>query len=87
LKDFDQLPGHGPRAEEKSIMADTALANAAPLPLAIEVKSKSQVDLIRAIQAARGETPCYRSEARLLCRHTTCQWRADCRRLIAIWRR
>lgn len=30
---------------------------------------------------------CYRSDDRLRCTDTNCRWRAECRRLVAEWRR
>ena len=42
---------------------------------------------IRAIQAARGEEPCFMSEKRLVCKIEDCEWRGECRRLIAAWKR
>jgi hypothetical protein len=47
----------------------------------------SDVTLVRAIQKARGIDPCFRSEKRLNCREKGCEYRADCQRLVAEWRR
>lgn len=47
----------------------------------------SELRTVRAIQAARGEEPCFRSDARLLCRNQACEWRAKCLRLVAEWKR
>ncbi|TAN52615.1 MAG: hypothetical protein EPN21_03520 [Methylococcaceae bacterium] len=42
---------------------------------------------IRALQAAQGMTPCYQTDLRIYCRKVECQWRGNCRRLVAEWRR
>lgn len=47
----------------------------------------SEVTLIRAVQSARDEEPCFMSEKRLLCTVDRCQWRSECRRLVAVWKR
>ena len=47
----------------------------------------SNNELIRAIQNHRGETPCFMTEHRFTCRIQHCEWRGDCRKLIAVWRR
>jgi len=47
----------------------------------------SDVTLVRAIQKARGMAPCFRSDKRLCCREKACEYRADCQRLVAEWRR
>lgn len=47
----------------------------------------SEVALVHAVQSARGEEPCYLTEKRLLCSFNRCEWRSDCCRLIAAWKR
>ncbi len=47
----------------------------------------SEVALVRAIQTARGEHACFRSEHRLTCTNERCEWRRECRRLVAEWMR
>ena len=43
--------------------------------------------LVRAIQAARGEACCFLTDARAFCWSSTCEWRSSCLRLIAEWHR
>ena len=38
-------------------------------------------------QLARGETPCFATEARNTCRHTGCPWRMQCLARKAEWKR
>lgn len=47
----------------------------------------SAVASIRAIQSARGNEPCFMAEKRLLCHFDDCEWRRECRRLVAVWMR
>lgn len=47
----------------------------------------SDVGLVRAIQTTRGDDPCFMTEKRLLCKVEACEWRKDCRRLMAVWKR
>lgn len=42
-------------------------------------------ELIQAIQAISQRRPCFRSETRMLCGGVGCEWRTECRKLIAIW--
>lgn len=48
---------------------------------------RSELALIRAIQASRGDDACFRSDKRLGCGDLDCEWRSECCRLVAIWRR
>lgn len=47
----------------------------------------SRAALIRLSQEQRGEEPCFRTDKRLLCRRDDCEWRSECRRLVAAWKR
>lgn len=47
----------------------------------------SEVAVVRAVQLTRGMEPCFRTEQRLLCTEGDCEWRKECRRLVAVWRR
>jgi len=47
----------------------------------------SETVMVRAIQAARGEEVCFRTELRLQCTYESCEWRRRCRRLVAEWKR
>jgi hypothetical protein len=42
--------------------------------------------LIRAMQKAQGQEPCFLSENRYEC-VTACEWKSQCKRLTAEWRR
>jgi hypothetical protein len=46
----------------------------------------SETQLIRNIQIQRGEEPCYMSDKRYGCT-TQCEWRHECCKLKAQWRR
>ena len=45
----------------------------------------SEIELIKAIQNISQHRPCFRSETRKLCGGMWCEWRTECRRLIAVW--
>jgi hypothetical protein len=47
----------------------------------------SRTAMIRRLQEQQGEEPCFRTEQRLLCERYECQWRGECRRLVAAWKR
>lgn len=47
----------------------------------------SKTAAVRAQQIANGEEPCFMTQKRLLCARIDCEWRAQCRRLIAAWKR
>ena len=51
------------------------------------VLRSSRKTLIQAIQEAEGRKTCFRSEDRFLCRNFDCEWRGDCQKLTAAWRR
>jgi phosphohistidine phosphatase SixA len=42
---------------------------------------------VRAVQTARGQIPCYRTDGRFGCSVPDCEWRHSCLKLIAEWRR
>ena len=44
-----------------------------------------EIELIRAVQNITQHRPCFRSEIRMLCGGVGCEWRAECRKLIAVW--
>ncbi len=46
----------------------------------------SQKMLIHAIQKHRGGEPCFLSDKGYTC-HETCEWRASCQKLRAVWLR
>lgn len=48
---------------------------------------KTTKQIVWAIQKARGEECCFWSDLRMGCRHSECEWRAECLRLVAEWRR
>ena len=43
--------------------------------------------LVRSIQQASHERPCFRFERNLLCKDKNCQWSSECQKLIAVWLR
>lgn len=43
--------------------------------------------LIQAIQEAEGHEPCFLDDDRFTCRERDCEWRRDCLKLKAPWRR
>lgn len=45
------------------------------------------VSLVRAIQRHRGEPDCFGADDRFRCADMKCEWREDCLKPIAIWRR
>jgi hypothetical protein len=51
------------------------------------VLQSSKRTLIQAIQKAEGRKTCFLSEDRFLCRNCHCEWRDDCQKLTAAWRR
>lgn len=48
---------------------------------------RMEIELIKAIQNISNHRPCFRSETRMLCGGVGCEWRAECRKLIAVWHR
>jgi hypothetical protein len=47
-----------------------------------------EIELIQAIQNISQHRPCFRSENHMLCGDVdvvSCEWRAECRKLIAVW--
>jgi hypothetical protein len=44
-----------------------------------------EIELIRAVQNITQHRPCFQSEIRMLCGGVGCEWRAECRKLIAVW--
>lgn len=50
-------------------------------------RSRWKVELVRAIQKGEGQDPCYMTDKRHLCWELNCEWRRECRRLVAEWRR
>lgn len=48
--------------------------------------SRSQTELIRAVQVLRNGEPCFSTDKRYDCAKI-CEWRQDCRKLRAVWLR
>ena len=46
-----------------------------------------EIDLVKAIQNMTQHRPCYRSEVLELCDGVVCEWKEQCRKLIAVWYR
>ena len=47
----------------------------------------NEINEVRAIQMQRGEKPCFMTAERLICKNFECEWRRDCRKLVAVWKR
>ncbi len=47
----------------------------------------SRVGMVRSLQLQRGDEPCFMTDKRLLCKDNGCEWRRECRRLVAVWKR
>lgn len=66
-------------------------ANLHRLARAIGIESPDQIstktELIRAIQAASHQRPCFRSDQYMLCQDDDCIWKMECKKLIAEWMR
>jgi hypothetical protein len=43
--------------------------------------------LVQAIQRAEGHAACFRDDNRYLCEEIDCEWRSECLKLTAAWRR
>lgn len=43
--------------------------------------------LIQAIQHAQGQSPCFLGDDRFSCPRRDCEWRSECLKLTAAWRR
>jgi len=48
---------------------------------------RTEKQLVWAIQRARGKAACFLSEDRMKCKDLECQWRRECLKLVAEWRR
>ncbi|SJM90012.1 conserved hypothetical protein [Crenothrix polyspora] len=44
-------------------------------------------ELIRAIQRAAHNVPCFRTERSIFCTEENCKWRTECKKLVAEWYR
>jgi hypothetical protein len=47
----------------------------------------SEVELIRKIQEVSNHSLCFQTDTREQCKESKCQWRSECRKLIASWSR
>lgn len=47
----------------------------------------SRAAQVRTIQLQQGLDACFLTEKRLLCKDKTCDWKNECRRLVAVWKR
>jgi hypothetical protein len=76
-------------AEEDGMITLTSLmklADAVGVPNTASFNLKSE--LIRAIQKYSNSRPCFQNEPYEYCREQAeCQWRTECQKLIAVWRR
>lgn len=62
-------------------------ARAQTLGLNRHLVHASKKILIQAIQQAEGHKPCFLDDDRFSCRERDCEWRRDCMKLKAAWRR
>lgn len=42
---------------------------------------------IRTLQQTCGKEPCFQTDTRYFCNDAGCEWRKECRRLVAEWQR
>ena len=69
-------------------MQSTELAFRAPEEEVFEAGVvRSNVALIRSMQIERCSEACFLTDKRLFCQDRNCEWRKECCRLIAVWRR
>ncbi|MBF8269523.1 MAG: hypothetical protein HW386_1232 [Gammaproteobacteria bacterium] len=69
-------------------MQSTELAYRARAEEVFEAGSPySNFALIRSMQIKRGSEACFLTDQRLLCQDRQCEWRRECCRLVAVWRR
>ncbi|MBI2993428.1 MAG: hypothetical protein HYY48_04535 [Gammaproteobacteria bacterium] len=47
----------------------------------------SRTEWVRSEQRAAGRKACFMTQERLHCRNGDCEWRRECRRLVAAWKR
>lgn len=50
-------------------------------------RTRSTSTVRRTIQIRSGQHPCYRTSERLICKKKECEWRTDCLKLVAVWKR
>jgi hypothetical protein len=57
--------------------------------LSHDVRLDTEATLVRLIHTStsREKVPCFMTGERLLCKNTDCEWREDCCKLVAVWRR
>lgn len=48
---------------------------------------RSRASRIRSIQKEQGGEACFLTDERLFCSNYGCEWRKECCRLIAVWKR
>jgi len=46
-----------------------------------------EITAVRDIQTRQGGKPCFMTAERLFCKKSDCEWRRDCRKLVAVWKR
>lgn len=65
--------------------------NLRQLALALNIENPEGIgdmtELVRAIQKASRQRPCFRSEGNMRCQDEDCKWRTECLKLIAEWMR
>ena len=76
------IPEEAPMQRQNDLFMDTPVST-----LPERAGSGSRIARVRAEQIARGGEPCFMTHKRHLCQDTHCEWREDCRRLVAVWKR
>jgi hypothetical protein len=49
--------------------------------------ARTRTAMIRSVQTERGAEACFMTDKRLSCPDLGCEWRRECCRLVAVWRR
>jgi hypothetical protein len=83
-----KISGYLKRAEEDGGLTLTNLHHLAKsVGINNPEKITRKVELIRNIQKASNQRPCFRSEASKRCTEKACHWRTECRKMVAVWHR
>lgn len=80
-------PIHAVETRNRMIEWESIRARGRALGLNPFVLQGSKRLLVHAIQRAEGHTVCFRNDERFLCQESGCEWRDECLKLTAAWRR
>ena len=76
------------KTDEDGVMTTVGLQQLAKI---VGVQNADRIDLnielIQAIQNTTHQRPCFRSDPGMICVEDECEWKAECKKLIAEWRR